>query len=774
MQEASEYKTTYLWLERAFLFLFAVYLLYRAQFETSFWLRDLMTDKICFGFFYILFYVVILKTLFLIISDEANRIKWIKLSAAALPISLIWFLVYRNALPTDEFVFLLYLSVLTVGCIGIDYRILLKIQVCVVGAVVVAAALCCFGGAIDNLVYWVGDTRRICVRSAWGILYVTDMAAYWFFLCLAAWMAWERTSSALFLIPGFLCLWISSVVAQSNTGVVCSILYMLAVMWCWMLESKPDWKVPAILQKAVDVFSFAAFPFFAFLMAGLTWTYHQNVPYAQKLDLWNHSRLSLASAVYDSYGVHLFGYSFPLNGAGGSTFSSLNYNYVDCSYLQLLLRYGAAIFTVFLILWPLMARTAVKNRKHRLTIGLLLIAFHAVSEQRFLHVDYNVLLAAPFSVFSMNLLPEKDVNGIGSYNRFHNRKILAAVCATSVVVLPMLAFWKPMISRFRTICTVFHDSTAQPPIIQRLILLIVALSFLAALVLVVWLLYSVIRNLICRQKPGRWKAILLLSVIVLFAAVFNFGEERLVLAEDEYAQIITEDAQVIHKAENIEGLKLYVADLPTLYDRTYGKHAVTLLSGDDYARLENIAVIGDSSWNSKVLFNAGFSYTELSDRHAVYTDSQELIEALTSLGYSPKTFFSKVIEIPLSGLAERNGLAFTDHGSLLLSDEHYISHVSNIDLKKGVYEFRFDLTLSNLGMVSAESPEEPVFLFRVTDYAGVRTVLEQTVSRNQFDEAGHLLFKINSYFDAPGVEFSIIPLNGAELELMSACYQGIG
>ena len=774
MQESLEHKKTYLWLERAFLFLFSVYLLYRAQFETSFWLRELMTDRIRFGFLYVLIYVVVLKTVFLILSDQTNRINWIKLLAAALPVSLIWFLIYRNALPTDEYVFLLYLAVLTVGCIGIDYRMLLKIQVCVVGAVVVAAAFCCFSGAIDNLVYWVGGTRHRVVRSAWGILYVTDMAAYWFFLCLAAWIAWDRTPSVLFLIPGLLCLLISFEIAQSNTGSICSILYILTVLWVWVLESKNEWKLPAMLQKAVNVFSCAAFPLFALLMVGLTWAYHQGVPFAQDLNHWNHGRLSLAAAAYDNYGLHWFGYPFPLIGAGGSTFLGLDYNYVDCSYLQLLLRHGVVVFSVFMILWPLMTSIAVKSRKHRLTLGLLLIAFHAISEQRFLHVDYNVFLAAPFSVFSMNYLPIKQAKCNGLDKIFCKEKKHAAVIAAISVGLPVLLFWRSMLSWFRTIYTVIHVSAAWQQLMQRLILLLVILAFIAALAFVVWLLYSVVWNLLCHRRTGCRKIASLICLAALFVAAFVHGEAQLDRAAEEYANVITKDASVIQAADSIEGLKLYITDLPTLYDRVYGKHAVTLYSGDDYARLENIAVIGDSSWNSGILFNAGFSYAEISDSHAVYTDSQQLIEKLTSMGYSPGGFCSKRVEIPLDALAERNGLSFADDGGLLLTGDHYISSVSNIDLQHGTYLFRFDLNLLEPGTVSPDTPEEPVFLFRFTDYSGKRFLWEQRVPYSQFDEAGHLLFEADFNFNAPGVEFHMIPQNGAALELLSADYQGIG
>ncbi len=764
MQKASNYKTSYTWLERAFLLLFALYLLYRAQYQTSFWLRWVLTDAFQYGFLCVLLGVSLLKVIFLILSDEPRRKNLLKLFLAAIPVSLIWFLVYRN----DEFLFLAFLSVLTVGCIGTDYRKLLKIQVCAVGAIVLTAAICSFGGAIENLVYWT-SSRRGNIRSSWGILYATDMAAYWFFLCLAGWMAWEKTPGWLFLVPGGLCLWISYEIAQSNTGVLSSVLFFLAVIWVCLLERKESPRVLGKIQKVINGLSCASFSVLGLLMVSLTWAYRQGSAFAQRVNQWNHMRLSLASAAYDNYGLHLLGYPFPLSGAGGSTFQSLGYNYVDCSYLQMLLRYGILIFVAFLLLWPLMTGTAARHRKHRLVLGLALIAFHAVSEQRFLDVDYNVFLAAPFSVLSMGLLQEEEKTIPCPERSSPRAGRIAAVCTALLASVTVFLFWKPMLSWFRTIVTVtqvwFSDQ-------QRLFLLFASLSFLAGVVLVIRLLGRILQALLDHRRPEKWQIGLLVGIFAAAAGVFVHGERRLDRAMDEYADVIAADRAVIEAAEGIDGLKLHIIDLPTLYDRQYGRHAVSLYNKDDLARLKNIAVIADSNWNSQILFKAGFQYAEISDSHAVYTDSGEMIEKLAEMGYSPGPFCSKKKEIPLKKLAPLNGLEYADDGGLYLSEDHILDYVRDIHLHRGIYAFTFDLSL--LPHEPAFSEETPVLLVRLTGYYSKWTFLEQAITRSQFDKDGHLLLEVSAEIDASDVEFHLIPKNGAELELYSAAYRGVG
>lgn len=775
MQKALIYKNIYLWIERAFLLFLAFYLFLRMQFMTTFYTVVPYSPFPPNTEVFLLCSLLLFsagKALFFILSDSENDSGRILLLSLSLPAALAWFLVFQENASPDELM-PAYYAILIFGCVGTDYRTLLKVQVCVVGAFVLSAAFCCFAGAIDNLVYWTSG-RHSMIRSSWGIDYVTDMAAYWFFLCLAAWMAWDRIPGLLFLIPGLLCFWISYEIAQSNTGVIFSILFLLSVLWVFLLEQKGTGKILQKMQKILDCCSCASYPFFGMLMVFFVWAFHEGYPFAQCLDQWNHGRLLLASVAYDNYGIHWLGRSFPLIGAGGSTFSLLGYNYVDCSYLQMLLRYGVLIFLVYLILWPIMARTAAKNRKYRLVLGLLLIAFHAVSEQRFLWIDYNLLLVAPFSVFSLGLLSSRDQISLPAAADGKKRSF-AALFTAVLFLLPAAFLWRPFLSWVRTLWTVMEITDPKLQNLQRAVLLFACLLACAILVCLIRSVYRILLSACQHRRASARDVVPFLLILVLGSAAWIRGNRRIDRAEKEYAEVIAADADVIQAAEEVDGLNCYVTDLPALYDRRYDGLAISLYNGDDLARLKNIAVITDGSWNSRILFNAGFSYAEVSSAHAVYTDSAEFVDRLTELGYTPTQFSSKRMEIPLDSLAKWNGLSFGDHGGLLITENHPLFNVWNIDLPQGSYSFSFDFILRDIKEPDG-SPleEETVFLFRFTDYSGTRTLLEQSIPYSQFDESGRLLFEINNNFNAPGVEFSIIPLNGAELELLSACYQGVG
>ncbi|MBR4163497.1 MAG: hypothetical protein IKR11_08245 [Solobacterium sp.] len=81
------------------------------------------------------------------------------------------------------------------------------------------------------------------------------------------------------------------------------------------------------------------------------YAYDPGVAWTVKLDSLLTTRLSSTNIAIDTYGIHLFGQKVELVGHaidinGMETFGT--YNYVDCLYMQFLLRYGYILFIPFL------------------------------------------------------------------------------------------------------------------------------------------------------------------------------------------------------------------------------------------------------------------------------------------------------------------------------------------------------------------------------------------------------------------------------------------
>lgn len=680
----------------------------------------------------------------------------------AIPVSLIYFFVYLK----DQSTFLLYLAILVLGCIGTDYRSLLKIQVCVVGTVVLSAALCCMVGVIENRVYWGHET----VRSSLGYTYPTNMAACYVFLSIAAWIAWDETWDPVFFLPGVISILVSDVIADSRTSLLCSGLFLISVFWCWLIRNKAGNSIILQIKKCINSLCKIAFPFCAFLAIAITIAYHEQLPFTSELNEWTSNRIAQQSDAFYQYGIHLFGHSFPMRGLT-SGFPVLDVNYVDCSYLQLLLQYGLLISLVYLFLWPFMTASAIKTGKQRLAMGLALIALHSLLEQRFLVVSYNLFLIAPFSILSLGFLPES----AKQYERRDNQSLRTAryaSCITAAIMsLPLVLFWKPLLSWVRTLWSVIQSPDLTIQLYQRGLGFLASAVFIAGCILTFFLIDRIIFAFLSREKQKPRYFVMLLLCASTGGLFLVRGNARLDRAMEEYAAYMEEDVTAVSLVKEIDGLRLYEADIPTIYNRRFGGISTGFFNGEDLARLHNLAVITDLDHQWATMFLTGFYYAEISESHAIYTDSLLLVEALEKAGFTPGPFYSKEMTVDMRKLAEWNQLTIDSSGSMVISNDQPILNVPDLDLREGHYIFCFDLSLLPSSRLTELEKDETVMVVRFSDNSGTRSLFEQTVTFDQFEDNGSLHYEVTNYFNAAGVEFAIIPEPGVNLALQMVTYR---
>lgn len=71
-----------------------------------------------------------------------------------------------------------------------------------------------------------------------------------------------------------------------------------------------------------------------------------------------------------------------------------DYNYVDSSYLQIVLTYGIVILLLLLIAYALLGREIVREQDWYLGIALVMSALHSIFDPQFLWMQYNIFLLA--------------------------------------------------------------------------------------------------------------------------------------------------------------------------------------------------------------------------------------------------------------------------------------------------------------------------------------------------------------------------------------------
>ncbi len=609
-------------LERVFLTLLGFYLFYLVQRMTTFNLfplNDVEFFPYLVIFFFIVLFAVVLRTVFLFLSAPDKRKSYAALLACGLAFSTVWLVVFLHSRENVLYFFPVFWGVLSVGCIAIDYKRILKLFVFVVGGVILSAALCSIAGMIKNLVYW--DWNRG-IRSAWGIDYCTDMAAYYVFLCLAAWVAWDHIPDRWFLVPAGVSLLISSIIVQSKTSDLCLLLLMaiLVVNSIFGSESRNGFTLRS--KNIFDHLCSLTFPVLSGVMLLLLWKYIRGDAFAIRIDGPLNGRLAFASAGYESYGIHAFGSNISFVGFGREVTSSEGYNYIDSSYHQLILCYGLVPFLMMCVLWPVMTLSGAKRGDRRLSIALAIIAVHSMIEQRFLALDYNIFIILPFSILSSR---EQRTEIKNSAESAKGKTLLAAVITTCFVIAVSLVLHRPFLAFFRTVCHILNMGASYR---RRFLLLLTCMAGFHIVFLFSNALYGLCHSVLHKDRPGKKDLVISLSALLAAVLLFVGGEMIIDRFAPSYDPLIESERPAIEAAQTVEGLPLYVDDFPVLYDRKYGGISSHLYSGYDLGRLSHFAVITYTGRESYVFQNQYLSSFQISDVHMIYTDSKELAQRL--------------------------------------------------------------------------------------------------------------------------------------------------
>lgn len=100
-------------------------------------------------------------------------------------------------------------------------------------------------------------------------------------------------------------------------------------------------------------------------------------------------RLRLGYEAIADYGISLFGQPIEWIGFALGTDSSKAYNYVDCSYLQVMLEYGVVFLLIMIVLYSLAIRNAFIEKEYYLCWIFLFVLAFSITEPRLIDLAFN-------------------------------------------------------------------------------------------------------------------------------------------------------------------------------------------------------------------------------------------------------------------------------------------------------------------------------------------------------------------------------------------------
>lgn len=265
-------------------------------------------------------------------------------------------------------------------------RVAIGVHLCCMVAIIG----CSVFGIIEDRIYMQGVDRA---RAGLGYQYTTDSSNYFFHIILMyIYLKREKISWESIGILG-ICNLIFFRLTDTKSAFIWGGLALGAALLL---------KTFAGLKKTNRIYNWGvvlSVPTLACIMISLSFNFNKQVGWMVKLNNVINGRLELGYNAYKTYGVHLLGQNIQWVG-GNSVFLGTQefYNYVDSSYVQILLNYGIIFFLIICILFIVLTMKARKKNDIYLMLILTVLALHSALDPQLLWMAYNPFIMCYFYI----------------------------------------------------------------------------------------------------------------------------------------------------------------------------------------------------------------------------------------------------------------------------------------------------------------------------------------------------------------------------------------
>ena len=279
-----------------------------------------------------------------------------------------------------------------VGMIGMDYHRVAKAQLALMTAMFLFIVIGSLAGLMEN---WGFDLTTKRPRYCLGFFYPSHTASLFFYgVLLFCFVMGSRLRLWHIGVIALMDLW-QYTYTDARAGTV---LALLAAVCVWLSRfGKAPGRVVRVLLPSAFVLCAAA-------CLILTWAYQSGPVDLTALDNLLAKRLSMQQNALQSFSVRPFGQQITWIGHGGTGHTQLaageRYNYVDSSYIKVLLDQGAVMWAVLLAGFTAASVRAVRRGEWALVIVLAFSAVYASVEQWWIHLGYDpffILIGALFA-----------------------------------------------------------------------------------------------------------------------------------------------------------------------------------------------------------------------------------------------------------------------------------------------------------------------------------------------------------------------------------------
>lgn len=758
----------------------------------------------------IAFFFVLTKIVF---NDHYEKRSWAVGIVTALCFVLSW--------NKTQYIFLLDLVILIIGAKGVSFRkiayVYLITAVILLGLSIIASQT----GVIRDLTYYKNET----FYHSLGIIYTTDFAAHVCYIVLV--YCYLRRKDLTYLECAIIIL-LSLIVfrlTKARLNSLCLLLIAVLFMFYKVLDRcKVKWTFVEKIEKLTNLLMTFSSVIFCIFFVGLTFLYKPHSRTLEKINLFFTGRLSLGHDGIDKYGLSLFGTPFDLVGAGADNFYRSNYNFIDSSYVLILLRYGVILLLAVCIMMVVCSWRSYKLGNRSLLIVLTILSLQCMVEHHMLELAYNPFLLLIFSKWKEQEVAENE-QALSSYKRlgvvfvyslyniiiclflqitgfmllsvkkqnigeksvgivfiyFIISYVIAALLSVSneyILTRDQRQIWKADNKKlcivqfigvvFGGFIVIQNDVFAfLRTIISLMRIYIHERQYLFIVGFILLCLAALLIVILTSKKNLRY----LTAGLLLFTAASGFvGGKILAVKIEKTAQDVRMGYDILltlKDTEALDQLQVYSDDVPFLYKQQSDYY---IYSGLPLGKPQKSTLVFSSAEKEqKDLIKYGYLCSKMNEKEYVYAGGEDVVKAMTDAGIELKDYYDRDYTIDLNVMARLNGLDMDANSLIIDGPAKSIIHGPYVT----IYSGNMELVL-NVELIGDKLPEGKLANVRIAKNAGKEIVKEQVVTREEFDADGKGEIRVGfSIGDSESVEFLLFADDQVKMKVSSIRYHKI-
>ena len=652
--------------------------------------------------------------------------------------------------------FLVYFPVVALCLYDMEPERVLRWFAVTMSILVGATVLCALSGTVQNLAHN-SNGRIVC---SYGIINTTDLSSYGLFIFLAAWCAIKKNdiTISIFMAALALCAGICMfVLTGSRTIFLCMILTAVTVIAEAFATRNIDRKPWIRTVYRILTFSFLICCVLFILFALF---YKSGNVLAIRADKLLSGRISLVIDAIEQNGIHLFGMTNKVShGAGATIFPywSVNgYGYIDVAYAQIIIKYGIIICLAVAIVWTRQAGMAYQSGRYKMVLAMAVIAFHAMSESRFLDINFNIMLVLPLC--RMTGIEREAEDFIARNDEPEKSSRIPAIIF--FVIGAVLCFLLPRaLSWLRTFFFLRSWNSGTKAFYS-----FVFCSGSILLLLAIW--KSISGILIARKKSRKIigpAGLLAVSAILLVGGILIVNTE-INQARVEQNERLKAEEVTIRMVQQAAAQPVYASESAEIYQRTFGGFTDHIFSTEELYRKPG-TMITDRETEAMGITRFGGLFAQLSEWSGIYSFDSQVIEKLKQEGFTWSDFYSGERRCDLSYAAEVNGLEKDSEGRPILEGPKK-SILKNQEMdQSGSYIVSFHLSLQDHTeeIDESKSPKK-ICTIQALGEAGEREINQRELLFEDFDANGECTTELSYWIgDTPKASYQVIAEEGIRM-----------